>query len=304
MRNRTGLYVAGALPALAVAVGMILGWLLLYNGTEGQAAAVAQVPPLVNPAFEGAFPRYNDVGELQVAEGWQPWYAEDPGHLVYRPEYKPELRSVGAGRVHTGEKAQKLFTTYARHDGGIYQVVEGTVPGQWYTFQVWAWQWSSQQDDPNRSANDGKCSVMAGINPWGDERPLYRTTIWGQEALQVYDQWVQVGVTAQAWSTHIVVIVRQTAEWPVKHVDAYLDDAALYLSSGPGVLPTYTPRPTYTLQPTYTPQPPCTRQPTYTPYPTYTPAPTCAAEQGAVDYEHMRSVMETVVAGRDPVRWP
>jgi hypothetical protein len=154
---------------------------------------------------------------------------------------------------------------------------------------MWVWQWSSGQDNPDQSIGDGKCSALVGINPWGDTNVLYRTTVWGKEALQVYDQWVQIDVIAQAWSDKIVVVVRQDCEWPVKHNDGYFDDARLELADM-GTAPTSTP------------------QPTYTPLPTYTPAPTRPCPTGepsaGIDYALIEEILATVVAEREPVRWP
>jgi len=241
----------------------------------GQAGAEI----LTNPGFEGGFYLSGGVGELEVGKSWQVWYDRDPTR--HRPEYKPETRQTGRGRVRSGEYAQKLFTTFSAHDAGLYQEIYGVLSGQWYRFSAWAYQWSSERDDPDVSYKDGKCSVLVGINPWGDANPLARTTVWGREALQVYDEWVQVEVVAQAWSDKIAVALRQDCEWPVRHNDAYLDDAHLELAADMA-------------------------GPTPTPLPTGI-CPT--AEPGAgIDYDEierlMREVVGTAVAEREPVRWP
>jgi len=246
-----------------------------YAGARALSARASAVgsPVLINPGFEGGFYESGGVGELVVGKSWQVWYDSSQ----HRPEFKPETRSTGRGRVRSGEYAQKLFTTFASHDAGIYQEIYGVEPGQWYSFSAWGYQWSSEQDNPDASAKDGKCSVLVGINPWGDANPRARTTVWGKEALQVYNEWVQVDVTAQAWSEKIVVAVRQVCEWPVRHNDAYLDDAHVE-PAGDLTGPTLTPLPTRA-------------------------CPT--AEPGAgVDYERVREIVQTVVAEREPVRWP
>jgi len=280
-KRRVGFILVGLFIALSL-VGIAIGRIAAPRLAVAQGA-----PALENPGFEGAFPLSGGVGELQIAEGWHEWY--DRG--LIRPEYTPERIGVGRGRVHSGQQAQKFFTTYAAHDAGIYQVVPA-VPGTWYTFSAWGYQWSSQRDNPDQSESAGKCSVLVGINPWGDTNALYRTTVWGAEALAVYNRWTQVEVTAQAWSDTIVVVARQVCEWPVKHNDAYLDDAALVLAAIDGA----------TAAPL----------PTYTPYPTYTPAATqaCPTAQPGVDVDYdeierrVRAAVETAVAGREPVRWP
>ena len=290
MRKRIGPFIGLFIALFLIGIGI--------TGIEAPRLLAAQgAPALENPGFEGEFYHSGGVGELEIGAGWHEWYDHDQ----VRPEYKPERVGIGRGRVHAGQAAQKWFTTYAAHDAGVYQEVSGVVPGTWYTFSAWGYQWSSSKDNPDRSENAGKCSVLAGINPWGDTNALYRTTVWGAEALAVYNQWTQVEVTAQAWSDKIVVVVRQVCEWPVKHNDAYLDDAALV----PAHLGGATPAPL----PTYTPYMP---YPTYTPYATFTPAATFACPTAApgvgVDYDEVerrvRAAVETVVAGREPVRWP
>lgn len=195
--------------------------------------------------FECGFREVDGVGELKVANGWLPWYTEGGG--LHRPEYKPEQVGVGKGRVYQGEYAAKQFTTYAKQDGGIYQVVDGIVPGNWYKFSCWAYVWSSNKDDPDISTQPGKYSVLVGINSWGDTRAIYRTTVWGKEALEQYDKWVNVSVTAEAWSNRIVVFTRGEQIWAVKHGDSYFDACELHridVSICPTPYPTPIPYPT------------------------------------------------------------
>jgi len=271
------------IAAFLIGLGGELGW-------RPMTLLTASVPELTNPGFECGFYEAG-AGELQIGQGWGLWYDPDPS--MHRPEYKPEMVGVGRGRVHSGTYAQKLFTTYSAHNGGVLQEVYDVTPGNWYRFSFWAYQWSSREDNPDVSVKDGKCSVIAGINPWGDTNALYRTTIWGQEALQVYDQWVRVEVVAQAWSPKIVVIAGQSCIWPVEHNDGYLDDAFLELANV-GTVPTPVP------------------QPTHTPYPTYTPEPTqpCPTSEPGTGFDYteierrVRSVVGTVVAEREPVHWP
>ena len=196
---------------------------------------------LQNPGMEGDYYQFDGVGELTIAPRWRPWFVQEPG--VHRPEFKAETVGVGSGRVHSGDKAQKQFTTFARHQGGIYQVVQVT-PGEWYTFSAWAYVWSSSEDNPDESVRDGKYSALVGINPWGDERATYRTTVWGKEALNVYNQWVRVSVTAEAWSDNIVVFTHGACEYGVKHSDSYWDDCVLTLADmGGGTEPPPPPPP-------------------------------------------------------------
>lgn len=200
----------------------------------------AQGPVVLNPSFEGAF-RDVGAGEVTIAEDWYPWWS-DSCSLCKRPEYKPESRDIGRGRVYDGDYGQKFFTVYSRHDGGIYQKVPA-IEGGWYTFSAWMYIWSSDKDDPDQSTDDGDYRSLVGINPWGDCRATYRTTVWGKETYHVYNEWVQVSVTAQAWADEICLFARGVAIWPVKHSDLYLDSASLQVTQ-PGMLPTPEPCPT------------------------------------------------------------
>ena len=209
--------------------------------TRGALFPQATTQLLANPGLEAPFWPADGVGELTVAHDWLPFYSNTSPNR--RPEYQRESTTTGRGRVHSDSSAQKLFTTFSPHDAGIYQVVTNVTPGQWYTLSAWGYQWSSQQHNPDVSPDDGKCSLLVGINPRGDTDPLARSTVWGKEALQVYNDWTQIDVTAQAWSDHIVAALRQVCVWGPTHNDGYLDDAQLQLASLGQPAPTCTPCP-------------------------------------------------------------
>lgn len=192
---------------------------------------------LTNPGLEGTYsPR--GAPQVAIAEGWNEWY---DGQLI-RPEWQPETRDRGSGRVRTGDKAQKMAMTTAKFDGGIWQHLGGLTVGQWYRFSAWAYMWSSNQDNPDSSIGNGQMHVMAGVNPWG-HWPAHYATIWGKEASQgAYNQWVQLEVLFQAWHTECSVMLRCRPEWAVKHNDVYWDDACLeavdvYIDETPPVEP-------------------------------------------------------------------
>lgn len=199
---------------------------------------------LTNPDFEDGFYNWSDIGELTIANGWEPWFREGDGY--HRPEFKPESSSTGSGRVMQGGRGQKQFTTFAKQDGGIYQRVEGVMPGAWYEFDAWAYVWSTDSDNPDHSPPpQGKLAALVGINPWGDNRALYRTTIWGKESVGgdgrlAYNEWLRVSITAQAWGNAITVFLRGNAEYAAKHNDVYWDLCLLRqveLGSGPAEPP-------------------------------------------------------------------
>lgn len=232
---------------------------------------------LTNEGFETGFYLYNGIGELTVANNWIPWFQENknsPGGAQYhRPEFKPEQVGVGKSRVHTGTYAQKMFTTYSPHDGGLWQRVQAT-PGQWYRLTAWVYVWSSGEDNADVSKSPGRYRAMVGINPWGDWAGA-DTTIWGQEIVDVYDRWVQVSVTAQAWGGTISVLTRGNPWYGAKHNDLYTDDLTLV----PVDMGTVCPTPT-----------PC---------PTPSPDNTCICNC-TIDYDKI----EELISDRPPIRWP
>lgn len=241
-------------PILLVAAFVLA--IVLHQSLDSMASTIS----LDNPGFEDGFHTHDGIGELVVADQWNPWWTGR------RPEFKPESLDVGSGRVHSGFYAQKSFVTFGVHDGGMYQRIS-TMPGQWYEFSAYVWNWSSSLDYPDESNKPGKGSSLVGINPWGSEWPLHRTTVWGQESLEQYDSWVKVSVVAQAWSDHIVVFLRGCNEWPVKHNDWYWDDVSIQEYSHTIPIPTAIPGEFPSLL-------------------------------------EIQNVVETVVADREPVRWP
>jgi len=194
---------------------------------------------LANAGFENGFYKFQNIGELEVATGWEPWYLENvksPGGAVYhRPEYKPEKVGVGKGRVHSGTYGQKQFTTYSSHDGGLRQNID-TEKGKWYRFSAWVYVWSSEQDNADISKCPGRYRAMVGANPWADWAKA-DTTIWGEEIIDKYDQWMQVQVIFQAWHTRAALYTRGNPWYGPKHNDSYWDNIELVQLVEPGTEP-------------------------------------------------------------------
>jgi hypothetical protein len=216
---------------------------------------------IVNGNFEGKFTE-RGAGELVIAEGWSFGYDPSFGH---RPEWKPEQKDVGKGRVLEGAYAQKWFTTYAAHHAWLYQSISGVTPGEWYRLVAHVYVWSSRHDDADRSAEPGKVWVHAGIHPWGDANALVFSMQWGTAYVDQYDHWLELEAVARAKSDKIVAAVASKADHGVKHNDVYLDRVTLELwtPEGGGEQP---------------------------------PPP----EPGEFDYARI----EQMIAERPPVRWP
>jgi len=184
---------------------------------------------LQNPDFEEAFTE-RGAGEVTVADGWHPWWEdgsekETADGYLFRPEYKPERRGEGCGRVHSMNAAQKQFNTYATHRAGIYQTVPVTA-GSRVTFSIWAYVWSSAEDDAKVSEQPSDYRVSVGIDPTGGSDASAEGVVWSQPR-HAYNRWAELTVTATAQGSAVTVFARGEPAWRVKHNDAYWDDATL-----------------------------------------------------------------------------
>lgn len=258
---------------------ILLGVLALGFAVAGALTPVAaQCPGTVtlNGGLEDGFST-RGAGEVEVANGWQPWYQDGPrveeGYFK-RPEWKPENAALfGTRRVHSGNFAQKWFTTYGTHNAGIFQQV--SVPtGSTVTASAWFQTWTSDSDDIGTS--EGNYRTTIGIDPTGGTNALAGTVVWSPVNM-VTDRWVQQSVQTQAQSGTITVFLRGEPEFRNKHNDAYVDDICVVVSAPP-VPPTATPRPTNTPLPT--PTATATPEPTETPLPTETPDVTATPTPG------------------------
>lgn len=238
--------------------------LVLLAGLSPSVLADCPGNLLTNGAFEAGFSA-RGAGEVEVANGWHPFYQEGPDQdrgLNHRPEYDAENAAIhGTGRIREGSYAQKWGKVFATHHAGIYQVVN--VPaGSTLRLTAWAQAWSSDKDDPSVS-DGGKYTLSVGIDPTGGTDWTSPNIVWSAPN-GTLDQWVQLAVEARAQGPTASVFLRGDAEWPVKHNDAYYDDACL-TSSAPPAPPTNTPAPTDTPAPTAEPGSEPTSAPTAEP---------------------------------------
>jgi hypothetical protein len=183
---------------------------------------------LVNGGFEGGFST-RVRNEVVVADGWSPWYKTDPGApgINHIPEYKPETAAqFGTRRIHSGNTAQKWFTTFATHTAGIFQQATGIPVGSRLQLSVWVQVWSSDQDNIEVSADPGNYRVLIGIDPTGGTDWSSDNVVWSERTF-AYDAYKQLAVEAVARNTTVTVFLQGVPEFPVKHNDSYWDDACL-----------------------------------------------------------------------------
>jgi hypothetical protein len=293
-----------------VLVGQDQGWTALDPSAPGRRVRYsAQEGNLLrNPNFEEGFSQ-RGASEMVVAQHWQPWWVRGTAGQVeegyfYRPEYKPEVAVLfGRRRIHSGDYAQKFFSTYATHSAGLYQRVSGITSGSTLIFSAWVQIWSSSLDDVARCDGFGNYEVRIGIDPTGGRDALSGHVVWSEPAMAC-NEWVRLEVTAVAESGRVTVFLKGEPEYRVKHNDSYWDDMVLTAGEPPTpvlrptMVPTFTPTPTRTraqacasgtptCTPTRTPTPTPTRTSTTTPLtvqsrttpartPTRTPSPTPA----------------------------
>ena len=215
--------------------------------------AFAQCPGniAINPGLDDGFST-RDAGEVNVANGWQPFWQDGPGQdegYNRRPEFQPEDASrFGRRRIHEGNWAQKIMSTFSTHHAGLWQQINVPV-GSTVRFSAWAQAWSSSKDDPSYSV-DGAYGTSIGIDPTGGTDWTSPSIVWSGKNWTL-DQWVQHGVETQARAGTVTIYLRGDAEWRVKHNDGYWDDICVTFQAPPTPLP----------RPTSPPPPPPTATP-------------------------------------------
>ena len=256
---------------LAILMILLMPWIVPLSTVNADCPGNV----LPNSGFEEGFTE-RGAGEVKVANAWHAFWQNGPNQedgYNRRPEYQPEdAARFGRRRVREGNFAQKVFTTFSTHHGGIFQQVN--IPaGSTVTLQAWAQVWSSTKDDPAQSAG-GQYSASVGIDPTGGTDFNSPNIVWSPRS-GALDQWVQLSVQTKATQGTITVYLRGDAEWRVKHNDIYFDEACLTFVAPPPP-PTAKPRATATPEPTDTPTntPVPTETATAVPSPTSTLSPT------------------------------
>jgi LysM repeat protein len=213
------------------------------------------------------FPDNNikETGNIFTPPGWITWFRHEPG-VWDQPEVTDAWVTIDARRVHSGQKGIRLFTFWRDHDGGFYQVVRGLEPGATVQFSAYGEGWSCDKENSTYTScgdDPWRMTFQVGIEPDGNINPYAPSTVWSAPKTS-YDSYSLIGpVTAQVGAEgKVVVFLRSTSKWKLKHQDAYWDDASLIVAA-PGVPPTNTPPP----PPVVTAGPPPTPLPTPTPRP-------------------------------------
>lgn len=195
-------------------------------GQETEAVAL-----LINGNFDSEFITREGAVPRHVAAGWMPWYippsAASPSFSNHDPNYDRE-----SDRVRTsGGTAQKFFTLFATHQGGLFQRVAGVSSGATYRFSTYGYVWSSSFDDADASEDPGDVVLRVGIDPTGGTDGASPDIIWSTSATFYYDAYRQYAVIATAESDAITVFIEASVGGPRANNYIYVDDAVLDVAS-------------------------------------------------------------------------
>lgn len=254
------------LVTLTALLVVITSTAVVWRSDVEQVAAAPAVQSgelLTNPGFEAFttpegkldYPIYRtEEGGGHVAEGWLPWWYNDPGPDYSVPEYDIAPVTRDPYRVRSGNASQQLFRPSVLWKAGVYQRV--TVPANAsLRFTIWGHAWSSfcippgtHPSDPDFQMNCthyhdsywGQANTVhmkVGIDPTGGENWASPSIVWSQE-YNAIDVYTPIAVEAQAQGTTVTVFTYSTFDWPAPVNNVYLDDASLVLIGAGATNPT------------------------------------------------------------------
>ncbi|MFN8419650.1 MAG: LysM peptidoglycan-binding domain-containing protein [Anaerolineae bacterium] len=272
-------------PRLGLVLLIILSIISTLLGTTPSPVAAQATNLLQNPGFDGDYAPFNGDSTRRVAPNWSAWNvarkATDPGFLL-PPQYRA---AQDQGRIRTQPAAQEFFEFFASFSGGVFQRVQVTANAR-VRFSIYINVWSTSLDDPAQSEQPSRAVLEVGIDPTGGTNGESSTVVWNS-VNDVYDEFRQLSVEANASGSFVTVFVKVTLPDPVQHNHVFIDDAELVVVSAGAatatsttvvaatatntqvVLPTFTPTSTgvaatSTLPPVVTQTPSSTLTPTKT----------------------------------------
>ncbi len=216
---------------------------------------------LANPSFEQPYykqccqtsnefysaPPNMPIDEVQIPNGWNAWWREPdnsagsqtpvscdvPGVATFactafhRPEWRDAAPYVN--RIHTGVSAQKMFTFWSIHEAGMYQKVTNVKRGQLLDFSIYIQGWSTDVAGSPTSHGQQSMNFRVGIDPTGGTDAFSPNVVWSPTA-DSWDTWTKFSVQAVATGSSVTVFTYSRPVYPIIHVDAYFDDAALVVA--------------------------------------------------------------------------
>jgi len=264
---------------------ILIGSAPIISASEPIPAPLAQEGNLLqNPGFEGitcapgSAPGWCDDnwthdaydgsvhGNIFTPQGWVTWWRK--GGDFGQPEVKVIPRVdpfIGPpARINSGNYALLYFNFFRLQDGGLFQKVTGLAPGSTVQLTARGHGWACDTDGSPYSCGDPWTQTFqVGIEPNGGTDPFSPSIIWSgdQTAPDAYQTIGAASAQVGAAGT-VTVFLRAKTKWPVKHADAYWDDANLVYTAG-----------AQPAEPTHEPQPEAPAGPPPTPRPKPTPRP-------------------------------
>jgi len=206
---------------------------------------------LQNPGFEGSV-RGVIFGEVNVFQGWEPFYCDQPytagqcpaprpcppGQTfgcnppelrMGRPEYKPSDIPI---RVRSGGTAQQWFCFFRTCQAGVFQTFT-TTPGAQCEVGAYVQSWSNFDSDIESDGLDTadgrdnsrwfiKVDPSGGANAFASNLIVSRAFTYTDGH---YDKYVKIRMTFTATSDRATVFFENFRLWPIDNNDNYIDDA-------------------------------------------------------------------------------
>lgn len=192
---------------------------------ESTADPAPTAGTLINPGFEAPFITQADLGD--VAQGWSAWRLIENADSS-QPFFQASSQSVTPARVATDNESQKVFFFLGNGAGGLSQTISG-LTGNTATFSVQAYVWSSSDEsNPDLSADPGIVIIEVGIDPTGDTSPTASTIVWS-DPIEQYDAFNTYTVSTPLEGDTMTVYVRVSAAETRLHTDVFIDDAILII---------------------------------------------------------------------------
>lgn len=182
-------------------------------------------------------PYGNLINEITTTGGWTPFWREDAGAVILRPEMMviDAVAPFLDPQRTNGVRGLKVFKLFSRHDAGYWR--QFSVPVGVTRLRVTArgHHWFSQRDDSYKSEyrgddgvwrvirdGDAGATLMVGVDRSGGDDPFAESVAWGTANL--YDQFGDVVVDVANPEPLVTVFLRSTQLYPFKHSDAYWAD--------------------------------------------------------------------------------
>jgi len=195
-----------------------------------------------NPGHEHPGVYFAGRGEINVTWNWVPFWQEPPPGADARdqnyrtPEFRPVFAREYPERVHSGGGSDRWFNFWALNkQAGVMQEIKNLPVNAPVRFTTWAQLWSSNQNtQPPRSVDDGNMKIRVCVDQDGGPRDMTDPNLTCSEWAQPYDRWAQISVDAVALNSTVLALIQSTADIPVEHNDAYVDDSCFEILPSAG----------------------------------------------------------------------